>query len=65
MSLARRKLAAILAAAWSRRFDALTLLGCAVVAWGVAYIYFPAGIIVAGLVVGVWGVIGSWVRKRP
>ena len=64
MSLVPKRLAAAVGVAWGRRYDALTLAGAGAVAVGVAYIYFPAGIIVAGLVLGIWGAIGSWTDRK-
>lgn len=64
MSLVRKRLAGAAAAVWARRYDALTLAGAGVIALGVSYVYWPAGVIVAGLVVGLWGAIGSWTDRK-
>jgi hypothetical protein len=44
---------------WTRRYDIAAWIGVAVMAAGIAAIYPPAGVIVAGFGLLVWGIIGS------
>lgn len=60
----RARIRTTAAVIWGYRYDALTLGGAGVIALGVSYVYWPAGVIVAGLVVGLWGVIGSLASRK-
>lgn len=59
-----RRLRALGGPLWARRHDAVTLSGVGLVAFGVAEIYQPAGIVTAGLAVITWGLLGAWTSRR-
>ena len=49
----------LLATLRARRYDLALAIGVAIAAVGIACIYWPAGLIVAGAAIGWWGVIGA------
>lgn len=46
-------------ALWGRRYDLCLAVGAAAVAIGIGCIYWPAGVIGAGLGLSAWGIMGA------
>lgn len=49
---------------WDLRYDALTLVGAAALAYGASLIYAPLGWLVAGMELAAWGLVGAWLLAR-
>lgn len=47
------------------RWDAITFIGGAVVVLGIAVIYWPAAMMVAGVVLIAAGIVGARAQSRP
>lgn len=49
----------VLSAVWGWRYDLCVQVGGTLIAVGIGFVYWPAGVIAAGVALAVWGLIGA------